>query len=206
MDALSKISRGSALLLLLLLGFSALFQIPTTQNLFTDLLVPEKSDIMRDISIGNFENLEKSLSGISGAEPFLIDLKQWKMKESSSIRFFPSGFFLSVQATKGNLFHSYFGFFKTLDGKITEIFWSPPTTGKMEKRTEMNNKKYSLLEFTNTSVFPWSANDEWANAINGGEAILLKNTEPGEKGVFVFPKQEIFVPKNTTHGFVIFEN
>ena len=203
LDALSKISRGSAFLLIILLAFAALLQIPATQNLFANLLVSQKIDIVREISTGDFEDLEKRLVGTPGSEGFLADVKNWKTIQEKNIRFFENGFFLSFQAAKGDSLHSYFGFFRMKNGKITEILWNPNAKGEIVSLEKTPDEKYFSLNLKNVGSFPWSANDSWENAIDGQKTILLQNTPEGEIGTFVFSKNEGFLPKNETHGFLI---
>ena len=210
LDALSKISRGSALFLLFGLVCAALFQIPTTQNLLANLVIPVASDFSKISDATDafstsekLRDLGKKLSGTPGAERFLEDAKTWNHVESVKIRKFSNGFFLSLLAGKGDILHPFFGFFLVEEGKVSEVRWSPKMMGRVEKLEKTADSNYFVLSLQNVGEAPWAADEAWENASTGEKAILVADTLVGGTGIFVFHKSDSFLPKNTTHEFVV---
>ena len=199
-DAISKISRGTAIFLLFSFVVGAIFQMPAAQNFLADFLVsPSRDSIRRDFLENHFDHFQK----LSGAEFFLEKAKKWTAIKRVKIRAFSSGIFVSFDAAEKDVLHRYFAVFQMKNGAPEKMIFPARAIGKMSGIAKTADQKFLSVALKNVGDIPWIAAEKWENAADDSKIILTADADPGETGVFLFPKNDAFLPKNATHDFFI---
>lgn len=211
-EILSKVSRSSAVMLGLLLLFSAisLGQMNSVKNqnqFFADVLLEEYNDLhflQENIITKNITALSKHLRDTKGADTFIHDMESIKNIQQLRVEKMGPGIFVSFKGSmgSGDSLHPFYGYFTK-----KEIFWGAHSTIHILQEEETKDTNYIAFSFRNEGPFPLSSQDTWKNKSNNTYISLIEKENgiihAGEKGMLVLQKGLPLVLENQDRFFLV---